>query len=115
MTLTEFLLARIADRESVARDMQHQALAGRPFFNAARLAGGMGIRELIDPARVLADCEAKRRVIDAAWGDHLRIEGEWGMCRSKSELEAANDYPEAVTALALPYADHQDYREEWRA
>ena len=46
-----------------------------------------------DPARVLAECEAKRQIVQNAQdpGDDL-----------------------FVAILALPYADHPDYREEWR-
>lgn len=45
-----------------------------------------------DPARVLAEVEAKRRMVD----EHGN-----GTCRT-------------LRLLALPYADHPDYRPEWR-
>ena len=41
-----------------------------------------------DPARVLAECGAKRLVIEAAWNDQLRIEGEWGSGQSREQMEA---------------------------
>lgn len=50
-----------------------------------------------DPARVLAEVEAKRRILDEA----IRLasyDGEF----------------QFLEMLALPYADHPDYREEWR-
>lgn len=47
------------------------------------------------PTRVLAECRAKRQVLDAVAAD--------GATR---EL--------VLRSLALPYADHPDYREEWR-
>ena len=52
-----------------------------------------------DPARVLAECAAKRLI--------LRIWFESEFC----ERDVMND---VIDALALPYADHPDYREEWR-
>lgn len=50
------------------------------------------------PARVLAEVEAKRRIVDETWGgpDHQDM------------------WDHHVRLLALPYADHPDYREEWR-
>lgn len=67
-----------------------------------------------DPVRVLAECEAKRRAIEAAWCAHVDIEGEWGMGKSRDELLAEDDVPPVVAALASIYADHPDYRDEWR-
>lgn len=98
MTITEFLLARIAERESVARDMQHQARVGRPFFRTDLLAGGTGIRELIDPARVMAECEAKRRMVEEATHPQTSSQEGYDMLRYLAEV----------------YADHPDYSEEWR-
>lgn len=54
-----------------------------------------------DPARVLAEVEAKRRIIEdfTYWQPH----------------DAGFDALElAVQALALPYSDHPAYRDEWR-
>lgn len=52
-----------------------------------------------DPARVLAECDAKRsiveRVSDVAWGGY-----------------AVRD--EILALLALPYSDHADFRDKWR-
>jgi len=98
-TLTEFLLARIAEREMLARDMQHMAAIGRPLLEL-RGGGTLG-RDLVDPARVLAECEAKREVVNAA-GYHL----EFGRVTPESEDLALS----ILRALALPYADHPDYR-----
>jgi len=112
MTLTEFLEARIAERESAARDMKHQAAMGRPLLQL--LGGGTGIREIVDPDRVLADCKAKRRIVEQA--------AEW------AALCPPDDWPEGgmegaplsdagrwiLRQMSLPYADHPDYRDEWR-
>lgn len=55
----------------------------------------------IDAAEALADIAAKRRVLD--WFERCGPQA-----RGHSGLRAA------VRILAEPYADHADYREEWR-
>lgn len=60
-----------------------------------------------DPARVLAEIEAKRRILDK----HARVlEGDnWAwFAGSESESEWY------VRILALPYAGREGWREEWR-
>jgi hypothetical protein len=52
-----------------------------------------------DPARVLAEVDAKRRVLDLRDSEY-------------DEHRAALNG--AVRLLALPYADRDGYREEWR-
>jgi len=48
-----------------------------------------------DPARVLAECEAKRRILTyAEHNDDVYLLGSY---------------------LALPYADHESFQAEWRA
>lgn len=97
MTLTDFLLARIAEDE--ATDMR------LPHRNACRMFGGWPG----DPSsaadcdcglssRVLAECEAKRRIVEDVTNPHT----------SCPELD------EVARILAAVYADHPDYRDEWR-
>lgn len=64
-----------------------------------------------DPARVLADIDAKRRIID----EHsLESNGACRVCTlGWSARPAAYPCP-TVRLLALPYADREGYREEWR-
>lgn len=129
-TITEFLLARIAEDEAVAREADGRAwwIADGDEWgsNVHDEATGKVVADQIsdrhaahivrhDPARVLAECEAKRRVIEYSWGDRLSIEGEWGSGRSREEMDAKDDVPDVVRALAAIYAEHPDYREEWRA
>jgi hypothetical protein len=69
-----------------------------------------------DPARVLADVEAKRALLDL-YVEHERMdretfEAEGEHARSLVSLRAA--YLDAVRCHATVYADHPDYREEWR-
>ena len=106
-TATEFLLARIAEDEAMAeRGGSHNG--GGTFAN-----DNYGCL-LVQPARVLAECEAKRAAIKAAWKDHCLIEGEWGGGQSQGAMSAKNDNPAVVEALASVYADHPDFQEAWR-
>ncbi|MER8220860.1 DUF6221 family protein [Streptomyces sp. NPDC094143] len=73
--------------------------------------GGFGARPVAvhaaahDPARVLAEVEAKRRVIE-------RCTAVQGLLLDDFTAEHLAD--EVLALIALPYADHPDYREEWR-
>jgi hypothetical protein len=66
-----------------------------------------------DPARVLAEVDAKRRILDL-WSaafqnprDAAQFAGpDWDRVRDAARW--------TVRKLAAPYADHPDYREEWR-
>lgn len=80
MTLTDFLLARIAEDED-AIDLAVEENRYWPY----RL-----------PSSARAECEAKRRIV--------------GSCVEESPMEGAH----ILRLLALPYADHPDYREEWK-
>ncbi len=120
--LVAFLRARLDEDEQTARAAQpapwirHDHVAGvhaddatdgRPYGSAVadcrRVPDGYGVpnaEHIIRhaPDRVLVEVEAKRRMIEDAWGgpDH---EDMW-------------EYH--LKLLALPYADRPDYREEWR-
>ena len=92
--LPAFLLARITEDEDWART-EAEGWSGHPN----------------DPARVLAECEAKRRIITEAVPGieslQRSADGEWG--------PAGEDEPERLLRLlALPYADHPDYNQAWR-
>ncbi|MFD8937309.1 DUF6221 family protein [Streptomyces sp. NPDC059578] len=61
-----------------------------------------------DPARVLREVEAKRALAD----DYERFVAE-----RRRMMDGWDSYPEispVLTAFAAIYADHPDYREEWR-
>lgn len=148
--LTDFLLARIAEDEAVARAASPSpwqygdvaSVAGGSLYDKTRMIGdlhyehlgnhdGSIVRHLLsdeadangahiarhDPARVLAECEAKRRIVEehalvridrpdlhpdacAACGCHETYPTRWP-CRT-------------LRYIATAYADHPSYREEWR-
>lgn len=62
-----------------------------------------------DPARVLAECEAKRRIV-ARHDAHLGHEPTPHIVPRLKWREGCD----TLRLLALPYADHPDFREEWR-
>jgi hypothetical protein len=115
LTLAEFLLARIAEDEADARAASRvretrtgdtwKAVRGRHGLDRITRTGGAVGDVMVetarhvarhDPARVLAECEAKRRIVDL------------------SKHGCGDDYERVQRALALPYAEHLDYRKEWR-
>ncbi|SNT43269.1 hypothetical protein SAMN05443665_102959 [Actinomadura meyerae] len=64
-----------------------------------------------DPARTLAEVAARRRIVD----DYEKNAWILGQGHSTPELEAAQAVRESVLRLlALPYATHPAYQEEWR-
>ncbi len=96
MTLTEFLLARIAEDEAGARQGQRHG----------------GVQAAVC-TRVLAECEAKRRIVELhadggrnAWiGDRFV---NW--CTA----DKATWPCQTLRLLALPYTDHPGFDPVWR-
>jgi hypothetical protein len=77
------------------------------------------------PQRVLAECASKRKLIELAYADAARVDGEWGCCHSVESLRLSfgrlpddcygrTTLMDWFAALALSYADRPGYREEWR-
>ena len=119
LTLPDFLLARIAEDEEVAQAATHQKIAGPSHGNwnvdsALLMANGMLERvdrlhiARHDPARVLAECEAKRQIVAIATEATRMVDS------SPADHRAASDAESILRTLALSYVDHGDYREEWR-
>jgi hypothetical protein len=106
--LAEFLLARIEEENSLAHAAHEDAQRLSPITDDLQ-AGPDDHRVLHmfrwSPGRVLAECEARRRIVE----DYL---AQLNSHRSGWDARAPRDYP--LRALALPYTDHTDYREEWR-
>ena len=112
-TLAEFLLARIAEDEAAA----HRAV-GRFWTNDDGSSGMDSLwiqqdwaeigteqndhAQRWEPRRVLAECEAKRQIVEGcvAFDDEATSGAALGH--------------RVLRALALPHADHPDYRDEWR-
>ncbi len=117
MTLTEFLLARIAEDEAAARSatapsemhpwgdrsLPPTPLERWPDEVRGYLGGTLGEHcAHWDPARVLAECDAKRLIVEM---DDPRGEWDTGFERALHSV---------LALLVLPYADHPDYDESWR-
>ena len=105
--LVAFLLERIAEDEASAR----RAAEGLAVMNATGLQV-MG-REVYIPARVLAECDAKRQIVEAA-AIGLDFGGQSNWAYDPYEDHAPEFAEFVLAALALPYADHPAFREEWR-
>lgn len=88
--IIDFLMARIDEDETTAREsIDHGDAEAYVSPHHARWW----------PARVLAECDAKRAMVAE-------------LARLSSEEHA--DITRLAKLLVLPYADHPDYREEWR-
>lgn len=141
MTLTEFLVARIAVDEEAAL----AAGSGRWKHDGSWYLEGVehevvGPDEVAfthpayinhitrhDPARVLAECEAKRRIMELHpiyRGPRIQdvgLDTDFG-CETCHTLDRVHGgsliealgYCDTLLALASVYSDHQDFREEWR-
>jgi hypothetical protein len=151
-TLTDFLLARIAEDEARA-PRRREDYYDRPCPRCGRPVSGLGsplddeaVRALHpddlsslgcsltmeqwnalmpdlgpspDGARVLAECEAKRRILELAQLDGLTM---YERVQAEVDPVDAEDFAggaewaliHTLRALALPYAHHPHYREEWR-
>lgn len=121
MTLTDFLLARIADDEETALgavisdetwvdyDLKDGSGRSQILDSAGMVVGDLPERTAEhvagwDPTRVIAECEAKRSIIEL----HPEILTICQGCGNES-------YPcRTLLALVQPYADHPDYDEAWR-
>lgn len=122
MTLTEFLLARVAEDEADARLAVRCHEPGEPWGWDTVPGDGLHIARW-DPARVLAECEAKRRIVELHTVDgtvRLRSTDEKVyVCRTCSLEDEPPSGPmewpcDTLRALAAVYADHPDYRDEWK-
>jgi hypothetical protein len=123
MNLDEFLLARIAEDKRVATDAAGADSKGEwgPDLVSDGPGGPRSTAHVVrhDPARVLAECSAKRRIVlacrdarpeTAFVGTHPPgMAGFPVTAHDQHQLAALT-----LALLALPYADHPHYRPEWR-
>lgn len=128
MDLVEFLRARLARDEQIAR-----ACSGAPWQTSASgtihtvpedppggepayvaTAENEAYAEHMarhDPSRTLAEVAARRQIID----DYEKHSWILDQGHRTPELEAAQAVRETVLrCLALPYASHPAYRDDWR-
>jgi hypothetical protein len=106
--LADFLLARIDEESALASAADQDAQQLGPITDdlpAASEDHRVAHMFRWSPARVLAECEARRRIVE----DYL---AQLDSHRAGWDARTPRDL--AVRALALPYADHADYRPEWR-
>lgn len=113
MTLVEFLLAQYAEDEDEAR----HAL---PHSGGLAFANDDYGRLLIDPTRVLRECEAKRLTVELHQPHDPRediLEGCKVCCSGRDGYRdewEIDPWPcPTIRALALPFADHPDFDEAW--
>ena len=134
MDLPDFLLARIAEDEAYAKVKLR--LEGEPSTTSpdgGDLAGFLqrliemcgedpetqrmmahveaGMRSPTDPMRVLADCDAKRRMLKL---HGFRQFGHQCVAIDGPTQWHVGDPCTTVRLLALPYAAHPDYDPDWK-
>ena len=122
--LDEFLLARIAEDKRVATEAAEAT--GRQQWGPGDLPSSGppndGAAEHVarhDPARVLAECAAKLRLVLACRDTRpdMKFLGARPEGLADFPLSPTDQHQLAAVTLALlalPYADHHDYRQEWR-
>lgn len=125
MTLTNFLLARIAEDEARAGAPEFPGWPTDPKVVRDDRDTWMGPDTvLMHLGRFLAECDSRRRILSLhaqARTPYELEKGLPGVCGSETSSEYHTDgrgYSTAwpcptIRALALPYADHPDFREEW--
>lgn len=111
--LINFVRARLDEEERTATlCVCSERPADCPRHNTPKMApllsGGYRLPPaagwvLVDPARILAEVQAKRSILGLC--EEILEHGEWW------EHERAE---EIIQAAALPHAEHPEYRYEWR-
>lgn len=103
--LTDFLLARITEDEALAliaqTEEEHQIDAWHTL--GCEVRQGDSECDCGVPARVLAECDAKRRIVERHPRDHASCATYWD-----------RETCAALLDLAAVYADHPDYQQEWK-
>jgi hypothetical protein len=135
MTLIEFLLERFAEDEDAARgplaqkwfavgtefpgNDSHPSEMLRGYVDSQGLAvtedgDGPSVWHITrwDPARVLAECEVKRRIVEHITNVERYADGSPGI--GGIDPDSLPAVTHILRLLALPSADHPDYQPEWR-
>jgi hypothetical protein len=144
ITIIEFLIARLDEREQAAktcadafpspwelsdRGWLAKVTADGPVFRiVAELAQSESLDgegwvgdylqhiALHDPASVLRDIAAKRAVLEecAYWRDRVEASADAGLAASDYGADQYTVAAPILRHLASAYADHSDYRDEWK-
>lgn len=111
MTLTEFLTARLDEDEATATAAELRRREG-----TGDAAPPSDLDRAFTPARLLAEVETKRLLIHLAYeATGLDMDKDLDRdvdAREVSGIEFVGE--RMLRALALPYADHVDYRAAWQ-
>jgi hypothetical protein len=107
--ITAFVLARIAEREQAARNrVVYNDTAGITLLSHDRsvtvegFTASLSLSVGFPDAEVLAECRAKRRIVERHSDCDDASSGDPASCAD-------------IRDLAAVHADHPDFREEWRA
>lgn len=106
------------DRRTATNDDFAVACVVGPFKKELQMNGSDPVRvpavaehiALNDPARVLAECAAKRAILDAT----MNLESFDYPDDGAAYSHVAHKQNAILWALARVYADHPDFQEEWR-
>jgi len=109
--LPDFLLARIAEDEALAT-----AVNPDPVIRTSDSAV-VAFLDAWHADRVLAECAAKRRLVELAKAADAKDKSIPREDVKQSTMILVGTIDGLVLAMmcaALPYADHPDWREEWK-
>jgi hypothetical protein len=124
--LTDFLLACITEDEAAAAHAAAEShgpawewdgnpvgsVGPPPMRMAADLYSDVGAHiARWDPARVLAECDAKRQIVDYARACDTAADEQ-----PDEPFPGGSSYATTVMLrlLAVPYSGHEDFRPEWK-
>lgn len=117
MSIVEFLEARITEDE-----LDAQVDAAEMGRSSVSIQFDCATQARFTPTRVLAECKAKRAVIERQFIDLSDEDAEYGCGHEPEEIRAGmcpkmdltKPYTGPIIAvLAAVYSDHPDYRQEW--
>ena len=125
--LAAFLLARVAEDEAVAREVLEKVKPGASLYGIPTSpiyvedAEGSAASSFFDrdygqggytitAARVLAECEAKRQIVEVHSVGAMAC--YW--TQDSMSVHEPGEACETLRHLALPYAEHPDFDPAWR-
>lgn len=120
ITLSSFLLDRIDDDEAMARTVRPDEYLNTRDDSELGSADAGGYETCrITSGRVLAECAAKRAIVDLHAAYPTPQVMVYGTITACSECGSVDDSPvewpcPTLRNLAAVYADSPEFREEWR-